>query len=240
MSITLPGPGQTWQDWFAVHHHPAVDLLFAVPYFVFVYVVLGYAIYLYFADRKRMRHFLWAYAVGNFIAFAVWLLLPAAPPWYIRTHGCAIDLATAPNPAALSRIDALVGISYFESFYSRAASVFGALPSMHCAYPLMGLLTAWRAADWKTRPIHIAYTLVMATAAVYLDHHWIIDVLAGWVVAVASVWIAGWGLRRFGHQEAPVSPPHNGRVTSESASTPSSHPHHLRPDSDPSQKVEAA
>jgi hypothetical protein len=36
----------------------------------------------------------------------------------------------------------------------------------------------------------------MAVAAVYLDHHWVIDVIAGWVVAVVAVLIAGWCLRR--------------------------------------------
>ena len=186
----------TFQDWFAVHHNGFFDLLFALPYLVFAYVVLIYASYLYFVDRPRMGYFLWAYAIGNFISFAMWLLVPAAPPWYLREHGCAIDLAAAPSPAALARVDELLHITYFERFYSRASSVFGALPSMHCAFPLIGLLTAWRAASWRTRPIHLAYTLIMAVAAVYLDHHWVIDVIAGWVVATVAVLAAGWCLRR--------------------------------------------
>jgi membrane-associated phospholipid phosphatase len=195
LALFRVAPGVTYQDWFAAHHTPLFDLLFAIPYLIFVYLVLGYAIFLYFVDRPRMRHFMWSYAVGNLLAFVLWLTLPAAPPWYLRVNGCAIDLAAAPSPAALTRVDALLGITYFEQFYSRAASVFGALPSMHCAFPVMGLLTAWRHTGWKTRPIHIFYTLLMATAAVYLDHHWVVDVIAGWVVAVVSVWIAGWGLR---------------------------------------------
>ena len=186
----------TAQDWFAAHSTPALDLLLAVPYLIFVYVVLGYGVWLYFVDRRRMRRFLWAFAVGNFIAFGVWLLLPAAPPWYLRDHGCTIDASAAPSAAALTRVDALLGIHYFEAFYSRASSVFGALPSMHCAFPVMGLITAWKVASWKTRPIHIGYALLMAVAAVYLDHHWIVDVLAGWGVASVSVWIASTGLAR--------------------------------------------
>lgn len=185
------GPGTTLQDWFAVHHHPALDLLSAVPYFVFVYVVLAYALFLYFADRPRMQRYLWAYAIANLIAFVFYLGVPAAPPWYLRAHGCTIDIAAAPSPAALVRVDALLGISYFSGFYSRSNSVFGALPSMHCAFPLIGLLTAWRHVGWRTRPIHLAYVLSMAFAAVYLDHHWVIDVLAGWAVAAVSVALAG-------------------------------------------------
>ncbi len=187
LSLFSAAPGLTWQDFFATHHYPALDLLFAVPYTIFVYLALIYAGYLFFVDRRRMRLYLWAFAIGNFMSFATWLILPAAPPWYLRLHGCAIDVLAAPNPAGLARVDQLLGIHYYATFYSRASSVFGALPSMHCAYPVIGLLTAWRAASYRTRPIHIAYTLVMATAAVYLDHHWLIDVIAGWATALVAV-----------------------------------------------------
>jgi membrane-associated phospholipid phosphatase len=180
-------PGVTWQDYWQAHSLPALDLLFAVPYAIFAYLALIYAAYLYFVDRPRMRHYLWAFAIANYISFAAWLVVPAAPPWYIRAHGCAIDMAALPSPAGLARVDALLGTHYFATFYSRASSVYGAMPSMHCAYPVLGLLTAWKAATWKTRPIHVLYTVLMFSAAVYLDHHWILDGLAGWAVALVAV-----------------------------------------------------
>jgi hypothetical protein len=185
-------PGVTVQDWFVAHHRLGADLFFAVPYGVFAYFALVYATYLYFVDRPRMRHFLWAFAVANVMSYALWLLVPAAPPWYIRTHGCAIDLNALPSEgAALARADAALGITYFHSFYSRASSVFGAMPSMHCAYPTLGLLTAWRHSGWKTRPLHLFYVFWMACAALYLDHHWVLDVLGGWLVAIVAVLTAG-------------------------------------------------
>lgn len=187
LALFPAGSGQTWQDFLQRHTHPALDLLFAVPYAIFAYLALIYAAYLYFVDRPRMRHYLWAFAIANYISFVMWLVVPAAPPWYLRAHGCTIDIAALPSPAGLSRVDQLLGVSYFAEFYSRASSVFGALPSMHCAYPVLGLLTAWKAASWKTRPIHLFYTALMFSAAVYLDHHWILDGLAGWAVALVSV-----------------------------------------------------
>ncbi len=181
-------PGVTIQDWFVAHHRLGADLFFAVPYGVFAYFALIYASYLYVVDRPRMRRFLWAFAIANVMSYAMWLLVPAAPPWYIRTHGCAIDLSAVPSEgAALARADAALGMTYFHSFYSRASSVFGAMPSMHCAYPMLGLLTAWRHSGWKTRPLHIFYALWMASAAMYLDHHWVLDVLGGWLVAIVAV-----------------------------------------------------
>jgi membrane-associated phospholipid phosphatase len=181
-------PGVTLQDFFVAHHRLWADLVCAVPYGVFAYLALGYASYLYFVDRPRMRRYLWAFALANVMSYALWLLVPAAPPWYVREHGCFVELAALPSEgAALARVDHFLGVAYFHAFYSRASSVFGAMPSMHCAYPMLGLITAWRHAGWRTRPLHVAYALWMATAAVYLDHHWVLDVVAGWLVAVVAV-----------------------------------------------------
>ncbi|HET9958902.1 MAG TPA: phosphatase PAP2 family protein [Polyangiaceae bacterium] len=190
------GPNTTLQDYFNAHNAPAFDLLFAVPYAIFVYVAALYAIYLYFVDRPRMRHYLLSFAIANYLAFACWLIFPAAPPWYLRRYGAHIDIAALPSPAALVRVDALLGVHYFRDFYARASSVFGALPSMHCAYPAIGLLTAYRAGTWRTRSIHLIYSLTMVVAAVYLDHHWVIDCIAGLVMATVSVRLAGYWLKR--------------------------------------------
>jgi membrane-associated phospholipid phosphatase len=202
LSLFAVAPGVTPQDWFARHHNPVLDLICAVPYTIFVYVAFIYAAYLYFKDRPRMRRYLWSFAIANYISFALWLVIPAAPPWYLRANGCTIDLSAAPSAAALLRVDQLFGMQYFETFYSRAASVFGAMPSMHCAYPLIGLLTAWRVASWRTRPVHLIYTGLMFFAAVYLDHHWILDAIAGWAVAVVAVLLA---TRLTARQAAPLT-----------------------------------
>jgi len=184
-------PGVTLQDWFQRHHAPFWDVVFAVPYTVFAYLALLYSAYLYFVDRPRMRRYLWSFAIANFISFVLWMAVPAAPPWYLRAHGCAISMNALPSAAGLLRVDQLLGIHYYENLYTRAASVFGAMPSMHCAYPMLGLLTAWRSASWLTRPIHILYAVTMFVGASYLDHHWVWDALAGIALACFAVWLSG-------------------------------------------------
>ncbi len=183
-------PDTTLQDWFQAHHSPFWDVVFAVPYTVFAYLALLYSAYLYFVDRPRMRRYLWSFAIANYISFVVWMVLPAAPPWYVRASGCAVSIDALPSAAGLLRVDRLLGISYYEQLYTRAASVFGAMPSMHCAYPMLGLLTAWRSATWKTKPIHILYAVTMFVGSNYLDHHWIWDGLAGIALAAVSVWLS--------------------------------------------------
>jgi hypothetical protein len=183
------GPDMSIGDWLQWHSHPILDVFFAAPYFVFAYVVLGYAIVLNFIDRPRMSRFLWSFLVANLVAFAVWLAFPVAPPWYARAHGCVVDLAAKPSPAGLLRVDALLHIGYFQAFYSKSTYVFGAMPSLHCTYPMIGLLTAWRHVTWRTRPLHMAYVAMMFCASVYLDHHYVVDGLAGFCLAAGSVWL---------------------------------------------------
>jgi membrane-associated phospholipid phosphatase len=211
--------GRTLQESLAALHTPTLDLIAAVPYTIFIYLVFVYATVLFFKDRPRMRHYLLAFAVGNYISFACWLLLPAAPPWYVHAHGCAIDTAVAANPAGLTRVDELFGISYYASFYSRASAVFGAMPSMHCAYPLIGLLSAWRVSKLPARLVHLGYVAIMSLAAMYLDHHWAVDVVAGWFTAVTSVVIARAWLN------------YRGRLTEQSRVPVESRPRPSRPSS---------
>ncbi len=190
LALFQVSPGVTPQDYFRVHPNVVVDVICALPYAVFFAVVFIYAGYLFRVDRPRMRLFLWSFAIANLIAFTCWVLIPAAPPWYVHEHGCVADLATKPSPAGLLRVDQLTGIPYFQGFYARASQVFGAVPSMHCACPMLGLLTAYKVVRWRTRTIHILYVVTMFFASVYLDHHWIVDGLLGWILALVSVFIA--------------------------------------------------
>jgi hypothetical protein len=171
--------GVTLPEFFAVHHAPFFDVFFAIPYALFWMLALGYGLSLYFIDRHRLRRYIALLAIAYFVAIAIWMIFPAAPPWYVIANGCEIDLAAPPSAAALLRVDQFLGISYFEGFYSRSPNVFGALPSLHCAFPVAGLLAAWRDVSWPQRLVHIGYVVWMFAASVYLTHHWLIDGLVG-------------------------------------------------------------
>jgi hypothetical protein len=191
LALFSVGPNQTLPDYFALHHAPVFDLLAAVPYGIFWMIPLGYSCWLFHADRPRLSYYLWSLFLAQVIAWGMWLAFPAAPPWYIQAHGCIMDASSPPSAAALLRVDHLLGISYFQDFYGRGMTTFGAFPSMHCAFPMVGLLTAWRAVGWKTRPLHLLYAGSMLMASVYLDHHWLVDGMFGWLISVVGVVTVG-------------------------------------------------
>jgi membrane-associated phospholipid phosphatase len=185
-SVVVNGERGTVHDWIQQHPSTTLELIGAVPYGTFLFVAIAFAVYLYVKSYERMRLFGWAFLVTNIAGFITYHLYPAAPPWYFHEHGCAVDLAAhASEGPSLARVDALLGIHYFHDFYSRAADVFGAVPSLHVSYPMLIALFGWRIMGWPGRTFAIGFLITMCTAAVYLDHHWIFDIILGLAYAVA-------------------------------------------------------
>lgn len=187
LGLFAVAPDTTLPDFFASRHAPAFDLFFAIPYAAFIYIAIGYAIALFFRDRARMRLFVWSWAAIYLIGFVCWMAFPAAPPWYVQAHGCVIDMNAAPSAAGLARVDDWLGVTFFAGMYGRVATIFGALPSLHNASALLGLLVTWPIAGRRERAANAAYALWMLAGSVYLDHHWLIDGLAGWLCAAVGV-----------------------------------------------------
>lgn len=210
----VDGVRRTLHDWFQAHHTPAVDLLCAFPYGTFILVSFAAAAYLGFRDPGAMRRFTWGFFAMNVAGFVTYHVFPTAPPWYYHAHGCTIDLATrATEGPVLARVDAMLGISYFHGMYAKASSVFGAIPSLHCAYPCLVMIEGWRTFGPRLRALSVAYWLLMIFASMYLDHHWLIDGLLGSTYAAVTA-IA---LRRI----IPNAPPARARRGDEPALGPS-------------------
>jgi membrane-associated phospholipid phosphatase len=101
----------------------------------------------------------------------------------------------------LARVDSWLGIHYFAGFYGRSNDVFGAVPSLHVCYPLLIVLYAWPMTRALGRTLALAFFAAMCFAAVYLDHHWIVDVLLGIVYTLAvELCMRGW--TRASHRNA--------------------------------------
>ena len=190
------GPGnQSWPAWSLVHGNLALDVFFAIPYAAFVYVTVFYAFWLYRADFAAMRRFTWAFFAVNVLGFLTYHVYPAAPPWYVHSRGCVADLAAHADAGVhLTRVDAWLGFNYFARFYSHSNDVYGAMPSLHVAYPLMVVLAGWRIHGWLGRSLAVGFWLWMSLAAIYLDHHWVADVLAGYAVTILGWLPVCWAL----------------------------------------------
>jgi hypothetical protein len=191
--INVGGVPMTLHDWLQPHAAPALDVFFAIPYGTFLFAYIGFAVFLWTRDFRALERFTWAFFALNLAGFLTYHLYPAAPPWYFHAHGCTVDLtAHATEGPNLARVDRWLGFRYFHGMYGRASDVFGAMPSLHCAYPLVIVLEGWRHMRTLGRALAVGFCVSMWCAAVYLDHHWVLDVVAGAAYAIATVALLRW------------------------------------------------
>jgi membrane-associated phospholipid phosphatase len=186
--ITKQGVRTTVHDWLQPHATPVLDALCAIPYATFLFVCVGCAVWLYVRDYPRMLELGWGFFFLSLAGFLTYHIYPAAPPWYYHQYGCRVDMLAPSSPGPnLLRVDAWLGTTYFAGMYGRASEVFGAMPSLHAGYALLVVLVGWATFSNVWRFLTASFFGLMCFSAVYLDHHWILDVLAGCIYCVAVV-----------------------------------------------------
>ena len=186
----------TPNEFFARHHWPVVDLFTGTSYIVFVYWAIGFGAYLAFfrrdeVGRQLLARFGWTFLLMNVVGFATYYVYPAAPPWYVADHGFTADFSVRSSAAGATRWDALTGIPYFAGFYGRSADVFGAIPSLHVSYPLLTFLFGLELRKRWLDVASFALFALVSFAAVYLNHHYVLDVLLGVLYTLVA-----WGIDR--------------------------------------------
>lgn len=129
--------------------------------------------------------FTWSFFLVNAIGYSTYYWFAAAPPWYVDLYGLAepANALAAASPARCIRFDNLVGLPIFQNMYSKSANVFGAIPSLHVAYPLLNALYGFKLKN--LRAFSVIFYLSVCFAAIYLNHHYIIDLLWGSAYAIA-------------------------------------------------------
>ncbi len=177
-------------EFFQNHTHPALDLLAAITYSLHMVVPLLFAFTLWFRNRPVMRTYARAFLIANLLAFLTYIALPVAPPWYVEIYDFTpADWSIPGNAAGLLHFDRMIGHPYFETIYAKSAWVFGAVPSMHAGFPLLTVIFAHKAGWKRLLPFLYLFLGLVWFSAVYLRHHYLIDLLAGALYVLATVYL---------------------------------------------------
>ena len=131
--------------------------------------------------RDRFRRYAVTAVALSLSAFATYWAFPAQPPWMA---GETIKMASVDR--IVPGVWGQLGVGTAQSLYENRDFVnpVAAMPSLHAAFPLMLLLFFWSAGRWVRLALAL-YTLAMAFALVYGGEHFVIDILAGWAMALA-------------------------------------------------------
>ena len=188
--VSLNGHLVTLNEFFAFHQHAVFDLIAGFSYMTWVPMPLGFAMYLYFTGRKSLFiNMAFLFVLTNLIGFAIYYLYPAAPPWYVSTCGFEFNQNTPCIASRLGNFDNLVGLPLFKTFYSGNANVFAAVPSLHAANPVTCLLASFQLKNRALTAVFFLVTCGMWFGAIYGNHHYLIDVLAGGLTALAAFFV---------------------------------------------------
>lgn len=153
-----------------VTHFVAIPLLTAVVWF-----------------RLRERFATWVATVLAFTAVGVagYVAYPAAPPWMASEQGAIGQVERISNVGwelvHLELVGALVASGQDGS------NPVAAMPSLHAGAALLVAGFLWPSVTGLWRLLLLAYALAMAVTLVYTGEHYVVDVLAGWLVAVVGV-----------------------------------------------------
>jgi membrane-associated phospholipid phosphatase len=145
------------------------------------FTVIGLALlWVYLRRHDSFSRFRNTILLANLVGLLGFWLMPTAPPWMFPDKGF-VD-----------------GVNHSSALLQSLGNSYAAMPSLHAADALIvGFFlvstsrTIWAKALWAVWPLWVWFC-VIATA-----NHYLLDVLAGIVVAIAALLATAWGPRLF-------------------------------------------
>jgi len=156
-------------------------------------LILGWIFWHTMSDRPLFYHFIYTITILNMMALVTFMIYPAAPPWYVYRFGLIQPTGwIAGSAGGLMNFDKLIGTKFLQSFWDTFNSnLFAAIPSLHGAYPCVITFFAMK----KLRRLRLLWLIYPAGtwfSAVYLNEHYIVDLIIGLVYAVIAYCSVKW------------------------------------------------
>lgn len=193
--------------WVRRFYHPLLTDWMATSYGIFLVTPMFLAITLSLRGRREdFREMALAVMLQMWLAFFIFICLPAGPPRYFAPLRDGVF--TEHLPSLLGFNDKLQATwDTYSPLLVRAS-----FPSLHCAYGMLTLICAWRFGSgvFPARRrlfffLVLPLQLSLFAATIYLRHHWIPDCVAGMLLAVVVCMLAAWLRRRWpAARSAPV------------------------------------
>jgi hypothetical protein len=153
-------------------------------------LLLGWIFWHTTDDRKMFYRFVYTLTTLNVLALVTFMLYPAAPPWYVMKQGFILPNVKFDygifSAGALINVDNMMQLKFFTTLWDNFNSnLFAAIPSLHGAYPVVISYFGYK--KFQTKPILWAlYPISTWFSAVYLNQHYIIDLIIGAVYILVA------------------------------------------------------
>lgn len=165
--------------------YDAIAALVYVTHFVTIPLLTTFV---WFRLRERFTSWLVAVLSMSFLGIAIYVAYPAAPPWLASESG---DIGQV---ARISHVGwdylHLDVVGRLTQLGQDGSNPVAAMPSLHAGAALLVALFLWPSVSRWARGALLAYAVTMAAVLVYTGEHYVVDVLAGWLVAALALGLA--------------------------------------------------
>ncbi|MEZ4265343.1 MAG: phosphatase PAP2 family protein [Myxococcota bacterium] len=195
------------QEWMEQHYHPVLTEVLQVVYACFYLIPIAVGVPLLMNGRNKDAEVFWtAVGLAFYLSYLTYIIVPATSPY--------IFAETPEGKYLITYKEELQGLLLTDriraSIHEMERIKHDCFPSGHTAVSLVVLLMAFRQQRkvfWVALPVVSA--LIFST--VYLRYHYVIDLVAGAVLAVAIVigtpWLVERWNRRYDLPDDPTTVP---------------------------------
>jgi membrane-associated phospholipid phosphatase len=173
--------GGTGSVWFDPYVRGWLTSVLTIAYFLHLVLPPVMGLLWYRRDLRVFRSFLLSVLIAFIIGSQGYMLVPAIGPGMAFPSLYHHTLSGSIYTNITELIDTV----------RAPRDVF---PSLHVGLSTIVLWFAWR----RGRPVFAVFLLPVVAnwiSTLYLRAHYTIDVIAGWIVAAAAIWLAEWALR---------------------------------------------
>ncbi|WP_182524453.1 phosphatase PAP2 family protein [Nocardioides dongkuii] len=161
-------------------------------------VSLGLAGVLWVRARHEWVRWIRRFVAMNLAGLAIYVAYPMAPPWMASRDGFIGEVARITG-RGWSELD----LHRQNIVLHGMANKVAAMPSLHAGFAFLVAFYAVQRLRHPARWLLLAYPLAMSLALVYFAEHYVVDAIAGALVALAVlVGCSLWERRRAGAEES--------------------------------------
>lgn len=157
------------------------------------FTVIGLALlWVYLRRHERFARFRNTVLLANVIGLIGYVAMPTAPPWMFPSFGF------------------VPGVDHSSPFVTAFANPYAAMPSLHAADSLIvGVMLFAACRRWYFKALWALWPAWVWFCVIATANHFLVDVVAGIVVAVISLVLVSYASRR---QAAHAEPVPNGPI----------------------------
>ena len=181
--VRIVGPrGMTSQSWVTMvqttFYSPFLTQLTTLLYSLHFLLIVVSAVILWYSNKFLYNNYMSSLVICSYVSLIFYVLFPTAPPWYNGVATNLLQATTTSNSQGL--VPSLVQLG--ELIESDKLAAF---PSLHAAYAVLFCYFTTKV-KWTYGLVSVPIMIGILLCTIYLGQHYLVDIVAGAGVAIAS------------------------------------------------------